>query len=219
MRGLLAAGLVLGLGLAAALAGGAAAKTQPATTYVDQAKGYSITIPRTWELVPRSEVQVKAEIATLKKKASTVPLADTYESILSSAAGRSGLSTYRFQAFLWPMDGSTPLLTEVSLGIVSPNGKVDPKRDLPTIGATYADALASNPGAKVTVPKLVTLPAGPAELVEATIPAGEGLTNGVELYLIPHGKRLYELSFQIDARFLRQATILASIAQDFRFLP
>jgi hypothetical protein len=61
------------------------------------------------------------------------------------------------------------------------------------------------------------LPAGPAELVVATIPAGEGLTNGVELYLIPHGKHLYELSFQIDARFLRQAAILASIAQHFRF--
>lgn len=215
----LARGLIVGLVLAATLAGGAAAKNQPGTTYVDQAKGYRITIPRSWELVPRSEAQVKALIATLKKRKSTVPLADTYQSILSSAAGRSGLTAYRFQAFLWPMDGSTPLLTEVSLGIVSPSTKVDPKSDLAAIGATYADALAANPGSKVTVPKLVTLPAGPAELVEATIPAGEGLKNGVELYLIPHGKHLYELSFQVDARFLQEATILTSIAQDFRFLP
>ena len=68
------------------------------------------------------------------------------------------------------------------------------------------------------MPKVITLPAGPAELVVATIPAGEGLTNGVGLYLIPHGKHLYELSFQIDARFLRQAAILTSIAEHFRFL-
>ena len=52
---------------------------------------------------------------------------------------------------------------------------------------------------KITVPKRVTLPAGPAELIAGTIPAGGGLSNGIELYLIPHGRRVYELSFQIDS--------------------
>ena len=212
-----AAGLVAGVGLASVLAAAAAGKSQPATTYIDQAKGYSITIPRTWQLIPRTETQVRSLIATLHRKKSTVPLAETYQSILSSSAGRSGLSTYRFQAFLWPLDGSTPLLTEVSLGIV-PTHTAYGRSALPTIGATYANALAQNTGSRVAVPKAVTLPAGPAELVVATIPAGEGLTNGVELYLIPHGKQLYELSFQIDARFLRQAAILTSIAEHFRFL-
>ena len=39
------------------------------------------------------------------------------------------------------------------------------------------------------MPKIVKLPAGKAEFIEATVPAGEGLTYGFELYLIPHGKR------------------------------
>jgi hypothetical protein len=190
---------------------------QPVTTYVDRAKGYSITIPRTWQLIPRTETQVKSLIATLKRNKSTVPLAETYESILSSSGGRSGLGAYRFQAFQWPLDGSTPLLTEVSLGIV-PTPTAYGRGALSAIGATFANALAQSAGSRVEVPTAVTLPAGPAEVVFATIPAGEGLTNGIELYLIPHGKHLYELSFQIDARFLRQAAILPSIAEHFRFL-
>ena len=212
-----AAGLVAGVGLAAMFAGPAAGKSQPATTYIDQAKGYSITIPRTWQLIPRTEPQVKSLIAALDRKKSTVPLAETYQSILSSSAGRSGLSTYRFQAFLWPLDGSTPLLTEVSLGIV-PTHMAYGRSALPTIGATYANALAQNTGSRVAVPKAVTLPEGPAELVVATIPAGEGLTNGVELYLIPHGKKLYELSFQIEASQLASASLFTSIAQHFKLL-
>ena len=202
---------------ASLLTGAAAGKSQPATTYVDQAEGYSITLPRTWQLIPRTEAQVRSLIAALERKKSTVPLAETYRSILSSSAGRSGLSTYRFQAFLWPLDGSTPLLTEVSLGII-PTSTAYGRSALPTIGATYANALAQNAGSKVAVPRVVALPSGPAALVVAVIPAGEGLSNGVELYLIPHGKHLYELSFQIDARFLRQATILTSIAEHFAFL-
>jgi hypothetical protein len=200
---------------AAAFAGGAFAGNQKGTTYVDEQDGYSLTIPSTWQLIPRTVAEVKARIATLKKTKSTVPLADTYQSIISSAAGRSALKAYRLQAFLWPMDGSTPLLTEVSLGVV-PTSKAYAEADLPRIGATYADALAQNKGSKVAVPKLVKLPSGAAEFVQATIPAGEGLTNGVELYLIPHGKRLYELSFQVDARYLKSATLFTSIAEHFR---
>ena len=90
--------------------------------------------------------------------------------------------------------------------------------DFPSLGAAFANNLAAQKGAKVTVPKIVTLPAGKAEFIEATIPAGEGLQYGFELYLIPHGKRLYNLTFQIDARYLQQATLFSSIADQFKVL-
>jgi hypothetical protein len=74
-----------------------------------------------------------------------------------------------------------------------------------------------NAGTKLTALRQVTLPAAKAEFVDATVPAGGGLRDGVELYLIPHGRRLYVLSMSIDARYLKQATIFASIADHFAF--
>ena len=68
------------------------------------------------------------------------------------------------------------------------------------------------------VGQVLQLPAGPAELIEGTIPAGGGFSNGIELYLIPHGRLLYEISFQVDARLLSQATLFTSIAQHFKLL-
>jgi hypothetical protein len=200
---------------AASLAGGATAKNVPGTTYVDKAGGYAITIPKTWKLVPRSKPALKSLIAQLKKKQQT-DLAATYSSILSSAAGKQGLQAYVFQAFDWPAVGA-PILTQVSVGIVKTT-KAYGTKDLPAIGAEYANALAANKGSKIVVPTKVKLPAGYAELIEGTIPAGSGISNGVKLYLIPHGKRLYELSFQIDGTLLSQATLFTSIAQHFKLL-
>ena len=201
----------------AADATGAAAKNQPSTIYVDKAGGYAIAVPKTWQLIPRSQAGVKALIAKLKKKSSTVSLADFYSTILASQAGKSGIAAYRFQAFDWPGSLSAPVPIQVSVGI-SPAKRAYTARDLPAIGAVFANAFASNKGAKVTVPKTVTLPAGKAELVEAAIPVGGGVTNGAEVYLIPHGKKLYELSFQIEASQLASASLFTSIAQHFRLL-
>ncbi len=204
--------------VAAAAAAGAGAKNVPGTTYVDNANGYSVTIPTAWKLVPRSKPALTALVAQLKKKKKKqTTLASTYSSILSSQGGLNGLKAYVFQAFAWPAELGTPLLTEVSVGIVK-TSKAYTTKDLPAIGAEFANALSSTKGSKIIVPKQVKLPAGAAEFIEGTIPAGTGLSTGVELYLIPHGKRLYELSFQIDARGLSQATLFTSIAQHFKLL-
>ncbi len=213
MRRALAGGLLIGVAVAA-LAAGAGAANLPSTTYVDKTGGYRITIPRKWEPVPRTAAQIKTLVATLKKKKSTVDLADAYASILSSSAGRAGLAGYVFQAFDWPQSPDTPILTEVSLGITKVK-KAYTDKDLPAIGAAFANALAGNSGSKIRVPRIVTLPAGKAEYIIGTIPAGS-YTNGLELYLIPHGKRLYTLAFQIDARALSSATLFASIAHLFK---
>jgi len=162
----------------AAVATGAAAKNQPSTIYVDKAGGYAIAVPKTWQLIPRSQAGVKALIAKLKKKSSTVSLADFYSTILASQAGKSGIAAYRFQAFDWPGSLSAPVPIQVSVGI-SPAKRAYTARDLPV---------------------------------------GGGVTNGAEVYLIPHGKKLYELSFQIEASQLASASLFTSIAQHFRLL-
>jgi hypothetical protein len=200
--------------VAASLAGGAAAKNYKGTTYVDKSGGYRITVPTAWKLVPRTKAGIKATIADLKKKKQTA-LADTYSTILADTSAAE-LSAYEFQAFAWPVDSATPILTQVSVGIVTTSHTFTAK-DMTAIGDTYANQLAANKGSKITVPKEVKLPAGEAEYIIGTIPAGTGLANGVELYLIPHGKKLYELSFQIDASLLSQATLFTSIAQHFAF--
>ena len=159
---------------------------------------------------------MKALIANLKKRKQT-SLANFYSTILASEAGRSGIRSYRFQAFDWPGSLNQPVPVEVSLGITTSKKAITP-RDLPSIGAVFANAFASNKGAKVTAPKTVSLPVGKAELVEATIPIGGGVSNGAKLYLIPHGKTLYELSFQIEASQLNGAKLFTSIANNFKFV-
>jgi hypothetical protein len=186
----------------------------PSTTYVDRSAGYEITIPTKWQTIPRNASTIKAMIARLEKKKSTADLADAYRQILASSAGKSGLKAYVFQAFDWPADPDTPIPTEVSVAITKVKRALTNK-DLPAIGAEYANELSANPGSKITVPKIVKLPSGKAEYIVGTIPAGS-YTNGLELYLIPHGKRLYTIAFQVDARALSEAHLFASIAQLFR---
>ena len=183
MKRALAGGLLVGFATVA-LASFAGAATQPSTTYVDKQGGYAITIPTKWETIPRSSAQIKQMVATLKKKKSTRDLADAYASILASQAGAHGLTGYVFQAFDWPQSPDTPIFTEVSVAITKSKKALSDK-DLPAIGATYANALAGNTGSKIRVPKIVKLPSGKAEYIIGTIPAGT-YTNGVELYLIPH---------------------------------
>ena len=202
---------------ASALSGAAAGTNVPGTTYVDKSAGFSITIPRTWELVPRSIAQVSQVVATLKKKASTVELADAYSSIIATAAGRSQVASYTFQAFDWPfVVGSTPILTEAYVFVVK-TPRAYGKKDLKAIGDEFANALSANKGSKIVVPKQIDLPAGPAEYIIGTIPGGS-VTTGIEWYLIPHGRAVYELGFQIDSTGLSTATLFTSIAQNFKFL-
>jgi hypothetical protein len=204
----------LPVGLAALALGSASAANQPSTTYVDRQGGYRITIPTKWATIPRRSAEIKQLIATLRKKKTTIDLADAYASILASPAGRAGLTGYVFQAFDWPQSPDTPIFTEVSVAVTKTTKALTDK-DLPSIGATYANALAGNKGSKIRVPKIVKLPSGKAEYIIGTIPAGS-YTNGVELYLIPHGKKLYTLAFQIDAQALDSAKLFTSIAQLFR---
>jgi hypothetical protein len=203
--------------LAVVLVAAASAANQPSTTYVDKPGGYAITIPRTWQLIPRTVPAVKALAAKLNKKSSTKTLASYYKGIVGNKSGLAGLKAYRFQAFDWPDSYSSPVPIEVSVGIVPTKTTISAK-DLPAIGNTFARAFLQNKGAKVTTPKIVTLPAGKASFYEGIVPIGAGFTNGLEMYLIPHGKRLYELAFGIEGSQLKSAALFTSIAQHFKFV-
>lgn len=195
---------------------GSSAANVKGTTWVDKPGGYAITIPKTWQLIPRTTAQIDTLVAALDKKKQTA-LAAFYKTIIATQAGKSGLKAYRFQAFAWPDSETQPVPVQVSLGLVKTKTPVTTK-GLPAVADVFANQLASNKGAKITVPKIVTLPAGKAEFIEGTIPIGSGIDNGLELYLIPHGKTVYELAFQIEASQLKTATLFTSIARQFRFL-
>ncbi len=196
------------------LSASAAGANVPSTTYLDKPAGFRITIPKTWQLVPRSVAGVKARIKLLDKK-KEADLASVYSAIVSTAAGRSELTSFVFQAFLYPPISS--IQTDVSLGIVRTTTAYGVKQ-LPSLGDTFAKEFATTKGSKILKPKVVTLPAGPAAEIEGTESAGGGLRTGFDLYLIPHGKRLYELSFRIDASALSKATIFTAIARLFAFV-
>ncbi len=216
MRAARSGGLAVAAACAAALSGAAAATNVPGTTYLDQPAGFALTIPKTWQLVPRSVAQVKQLATKLEKKSSTANLGQAYASIVATAAGRSQVTSFTFQAFEWPfVVGSTPILTEAYLLVVK-TPKAYGKSDLKAIGDQFANALSANKGSKIVVPKEITLPAGPAEYIIGTIPSGD-VTTGIEWYLIPHGKAVYELGFQIDASELAKATLFSSIAHNFKF--
>jgi hypothetical protein len=201
--------------LAAGTAG--AAKNLPSTTYVDKSAGYRITIPTKWQVIPPSLTLVKARIAQLKKQKKTA-LASVYSSYIGNASARSELEQFRFRAFMYPTLPS-PVPTDVSLRIqaVSKNFKA---ADLPAIGASFAKNMAS-PGAKISKPRLVQLPAGKAILLTGTVPLAKefaGAKTGFTLILLLRPGRLYMLSFRIDSRAAADAKVFGSIAQLFRFV-
>ena len=100
---------------------------------------------------------------------------------------------------------------------VSKAAKPYKQSDLAAAGRAYANSLAQNKGAKVSIPKKITLPEGPAMFLTGTVPAGTGLADGFELYLMIHKGKLYALKFDIDAQVLSQAKVFRSIAENFRF--
>ena len=199
------------------LAGAASAATTPtAIKWNVRSAGFSMILPAKWHPMPRTVKAVQQTIALLKKQKKTA-LASEYSFYLT-AAGKSQLKAFIFQAFLDISPSTDPISPQVSVQ-VSKGTKPYTTADLAAAGNTFAGAITSgNKGAKVTVPKRVSLPEGPAELITGTIPAGTGISRGIELYLLIHKGKLYVLDFEIDASILSQATVFRSIAENVRWL-
>jgi hypothetical protein len=173
-------------------------------------------LPAKWYPVPRTVKAVQQTIALLKKQKKAA-LASEYGFYLT-AAGKSQLKAFIFQAFLDISPSTDPIAPQVSVQVTK-GTKPYTTTDLAAAGNTFAGAITSgNKGAKVTVPKRVSLPEGPAELITGTIPAGTGISRGIELYLLIHKGKLYVLDFEIDASILSSATVFRSIAENVRWL-
>ena len=198
------------------LAGAATAATTPTETkWNDKADGFSVILPAKWYPVPRTVAAVNQTIAALKKQKQT-DLATAYDFFLT-ADGKQELKAYVFQAFLFDGPTTDPVPIEISIQVV-PGKRAYTPADLTAAGKAYANELASNKGSKITVPAQLKLPEGQAQFITGTVPNGGGISTGLELYILGHGKRLYVLSFKINAVALSQAKVFHSIAENFRFL-
>jgi len=194
----------------------ARAATPVETKWNVRSAGFSIILPPKWYAVPRTVTAVQQTIAALKKQKKTA-LATEYGFYLT-AAGKSELKAFIFQAFLDIAPSMDPIAPQVSVQVTK-GTKPYTTADLAAAGNTFASAITSgNKGAKVTVPKRISLPEGPAELIMGTVPAGTGISRGIELYLLTHKGKLYVLDCEIDASLLSQATVFRSIAENVRWL-
>ena len=216
-RLLVVAALVAAVTASLLVAGPVAAKNLPSTIYVDKSGGYRLTIPTKWQVIPHSLADVKKKVAQLKKQ-KKADLASVYSSYISTADARKELAEFRFRAFMWPALPS-PVPTDVSLRI-QPIAKTYKVADLPAIGASFVENMAS-PGATISKPELLKLPAGSAILITGTVPLPkefQGAKTGFTLILMLRPGRLYMLSFRIDSRAAADAKIFTSIASLFRFV-
>ena len=201
--------------LAFATPASAATPKPTETKWIDKKDGFSIILPPKWYAVPRTTTAVEQTIALLKKQKKTA-VANEYRFYLT-AFGKTQLRDYVFQAFLDIAPSTDPIYPQVAVQVTK-GSRPYTTSDLRLAGRTYASSLAQHKGAKVTVPKQVSLPAGPAQFITGSVPAGTGLADGFELYLLIHGGKLYVLKFDIDAVALSQATVFRSIAEHFRFV-
>jgi hypothetical protein len=199
--------------LAFASTASAAAPTQ--TKWIDRKDGFSAILPPKWYPVPRTVAAVQQTIASLKKQKKAA-LASEYSFYLT-APGRAQLKDYVFQAFLDISPSTDPIAPQFAVQ-VSKGSKPYTNADLPAAGRAYASALAQHKGAKISAPKRIELPAGPAQFVTGTVPAGTGIADGFELYLLIHKGKLYALKFDVDASILSQAKVLRSIAEHFAWV-
>jgi hypothetical protein len=208
--------LVVLLAACLLLAGAASAATTPVSTKWNVKQfGFSIILPPKWYAVPRTVTAVNQTIAALKKQKKT-DLATAYGFYLT-ANGKTELKAYVFQAFLFDGPTTDPVPIVVSIQVVT-GTRAYTAADLTAAGKAYANELASTKGAKITVPARIKLPAGQSEFITGAVPNGGGVSTGLELYILGHGKRLYVLSFKINAAVLSQAKVFRAIAEHFAFL-
>jgi hypothetical protein len=207
--------LVVRFGFLLLLAGPASAATAPTgTQWIVKQYGFSIVVPAKWYPVPRTVAEINAVIANLKKQKNT-GLATAY-GFYTTANGRTELKAYVFEAFYYNGPTTDPVPLSVSV-------QVDKRiayaaKDLPAAVRAYGNSFASIKGAKIAAPKLIKLPAGQAEYLTGTVPNGGGVSTGLGLYILVHAKKLYVLSFKIDAALLSRAADFRAIAENFRFL-
>lgn len=180
---------------------------------VDPTYGIRVAMPKTWDVVPPTVAGVQSLIAQLEKKKET-GLAAAYSGLIDTAAARTKLSSYHFQAFQYVP--SAQVEPDFTLAFAR-TSRAFTVKDLTAIAKSNAKAFASR-GVTVTKATVVTLPAGPAALTEGTATVGIGVTVHLEDFVIAHGTLLYQLSFEADASIAGSGATFTEIARRFAFV-
>jgi hypothetical protein len=201
VKALVAAAVVASTLAAGASAGGAW------RTVADPGGGYSLAVPRAWQVVPRETPQLTALVARLRRTKQTA-LANQFAEV--AAARRLTHPLYRFQAFAWPPPKGA-VVPDVTV-------KTDPlsagttAAALPAIAREIVKALSGTKGATASAPVRSTLPAGTAVSVTGTTQISKSVRSRYAIYLLIHAKTLYSISFRGPATAAERG-----IVERFRF--
>ena len=194
--------------------GVASAASGPWVSFVDQTYGIRVTIPRSWHTVPPTVAGVRSLVGQLEQK-KQAGLAQVYASFIASAAARQKMLSYHFQAFQY--SPGSAIQPDFALAFAR-TSRAYAAKDLATTSKSVAKQLTAVAGTRITKQTVVTLPAGPAGLLEGTQPVAGGLTTQFQIYVIAHGTLLYDLSFRADARATGEAATFTAIARRFAFV-
>jgi len=178
-------------------------------TLVDKSGGFKLTIQKSWYLVPNSPASVQSIIVQLEKS-NQAGVGRVYAEIL----GTTDVRRFWFEAFDY--SALAAIQPTVTLGIARSTKALTSPASLVPLAAAVAKSFAATPQTTVTLETVVTLPEGRAAFVEATR-GFPGSSSLIEVYVIPHGTRLYQLSFATDAADSTDAASFAEIAQRFAF--
>ncbi len=189
--------------------GAASAASGPWVTLIDRPGGFKLTIQKSWYLVPNSPASVQSIILQLRN-ANQAGVARVYTEIL----GSSDVRRFWFEAFDY--SALAAIQPTVTLGIARSTKALTSSASLVPLAAAFAKSFAATPQTTVTLETVVTLPEGPRRVrrSHAGVPGSSLL---IEVYVIPHGTRLYQLSFATDAASSTDAVSFAEIAQRFAF--
>ena len=176
----------------ACLMSGTASAAGSWRTVDDAAAGFSIAVPGTWRLVPRSTpalARLVHRLATEKRTA----LATQYAEILA-ARRVPNRAVFRFQAFAWPAPKGA-VVPDVTVTI-DPLRRGTRPSSLPLIARQIAKALSGSKAATVATTVRRVLPGGTAFVVTGTTRLSRTTRSHYAVYLLIHGRRLYSISFR-----------------------
>jgi hypothetical protein len=191
------------------VAGSAAAEPGTWRTVAVPTDGFTVAVPASWQVVPRSTPRLEALIADLRKRKRTT-LALQLAQI--AAARRATDTVYRFQAIAWPPPAGAivPDVT-VKTDALAPDATA---AALPAIAKRVAQALSRAAGATAAPPVARRLPAGRAYAVVGTTRITKSLRSRYAIYLLVHARTLYSVAFRgpetrVEGEILRRFRFVA----------
>jgi len=172
--------------------------------YRDPINGFRLALPSDWNVVPNSDTQVNLVIQRLEAK-HKVALAGIYQNIVRT----TDVSHFVFEAFHFTPSALiqptfTLSVTRSSRILASPKG-------LASIASSESKQLIRNEGLDLVEAKVVKLPAGNAAFIEGTEVVAS-TRSLLEIYVIGHEARLYDLTFRTSAGTRDEEPIFLKVA-------